>query len=275
MAVLSVSSQVAQGYVGNSATAYALRRLAHDVWDIPTVVLSHHPGHGRPAGMKLPSETVAEMIASVIARARPSVFFSGYLADPANAGVIAERIRGLRQEGGLPYILDPVMGDDHTGLYVDEKIASAIRQKLVPLATILLPNRFELDYLAGQETGTLEQCVAAGRTLIETGPDAVICTSAPAEPGRIRTLAVTANDAWVVEMSEVPSAPHGTGDLFAGVFMAKWLDGAPLQEAMGYAAGAVHAVAAWSRAIGKDDLALAEAQSGLNEPPVLPDIETV
>jgi pyridoxine kinase len=96
-----------------------------------------------------------------------------------------------------------------------------------------------------------------------------------AEEGEVAVVAVTAEGAWRVCMSAVPDAPHGTGDLFAGVFAARWLEGRPVREAAGYAAGAVHAVVAWSRAMGADDLCLVPAQAHLGDPPVLPDIKTL
>lgn len=273
MAVLSISSQVSVGHVGNSATAFALRRLGQEVWDIPTIVLSHHPGHGAPAVLKNPPETVAALMGSVLARGRPDAVFSGYLADAANAGWIASRLSTLRNDGDVPYILDPVLGDSHTGLYVPSDVAEVVANELLPLADIILPNQFELSRLSGMEITSAGACTAAARQLIKRGPRAAVCTSSPADHGMVAAQVVTGEAAWRVQMSEIPDAPHGTGDLFAGVFIAKWLEGAPLQEAAGYATGAVHAVVAWSRAMGKDDLALTEAQASLGDPPVLPEIE--
>ena len=45
-AVLSISSHVARGSVGNRAMVFALERLGFTVWAVPTVLLPHHPGHG-------------------------------------------------------------------------------------------------------------------------------------------------------------------------------------------------------------------------------------
>ncbi|WP_416896562.1 MAG: pyridoxal kinase [Minwuia sp.] len=275
MAVLSISSQVAQGHVGNSATAFAMRRLGRDVWDLPTVVLSHHPGHAKPAGMAMPPETVRAMIESVLARGRPEALFSGYLANAENAVTIAAVARRLRLTGHLPYVLDPVLGDAHTGLYVGEDVASGVRDTLLPLADIVLPNRFELAFLTGREITSVEDCTAACRQLIAEGPRAVICTSSPAPARKVSAQIVTTDSVWRVSMPEVPDAPHGTGDLFAGVVLAKSLDGMPIHEAAGYGAGAVHAVAAWSKAMGLDDLALVPAQASIGDPPVLPEIETL
>ncbi|PJK28071.1 pyridoxal kinase [Minwuia thermotolerans] len=273
MAILSISSQVAKGHVGNSATAFALRRLGHEVWDVPTVVLSHHPGHAKPEGLAVPPDTLAAMVRSVLARGRPSAVFSGYLAEAANGETMAEAVEALRRDGPIPYVIDPILGDADTGVYVRDGVEAVIRDRLLPLADIVLPNCFELGLLAEMEIARTEDALAAARSLIAKGAKAVICTSAPAGADRIAVLMVTSDRAWRLEMPVVPDAPNGTGDLFAGVFMARWLEGMKLQEAAGHAAGAVHAVVAWSKAVGDEDLALVVAQSALADPPSLPGIE--
>ncbi len=59
--------------------------------------------------------------------------------------------RGSRRRAAGPAVLcDPVIGD-HGGLYVPEAVATAIRDRLMPLATLATPNRFELAWLTGTE----------------------------------------------------------------------------------------------------------------------------
>ena len=50
MAILSISSRVVYGYVGNSAMVPALQHLGLTVWPVDTVVFSNHPGHGQFRG---------------------------------------------------------------------------------------------------------------------------------------------------------------------------------------------------------------------------------
>lgn len=268
MAILSLSSQVAMGHVGNSATAFALRRLGHVVWDVPTTVLSFHPGHGRPEGKALECGAVSAIMRAIVNRARPDMIFSGYLADATNGEMLARQLDRLREDGPCRYILDPVIGDSHTGRYVPQDVATVIRDTLLPRADIVLPNRFELGVLAGMPTETAREVTEAARHLLTIGPSAVVCTSAPGPEDQVHAMVFQQDSAHRISMAAIPDAPHGTGDLFAGVFMARMLDGMPLQHAAALAAAAVHAVIGWSRALGDDDLALVAAQSSLLDPPL-------
>ena len=47
--VLAISSHVVRGAVGLAATVPALQYLGHEVWALPTVLLSSRPGLGRLA----------------------------------------------------------------------------------------------------------------------------------------------------------------------------------------------------------------------------------
>lgn len=272
MSVLSLSSQVAVGHVGNSATAFALRRLGHEVHEVPTVVLSHHPGHGTPAGMSVPPATVAAMLRSVVARARPARVFSGYLADPENGENLATLVDELRRDGPVRLFLDPVIGDSHTGVYVRAGVAECIRDRLLPRASLLLPNRFELGWLTGIDVIDTAGAVRAARSLLDHGPSAVVCTSAPAGPDEAATLVVERDASALLTMRRIPDAPHGTGDLFAGVLLARLIEGLSLTDAAAQATASVHAVIAWSRALAAPDLALVAAQSALSDPPIFPEI---
>lgn len=268
MAILSLSSQVAMGHVGNSATAFALRRLGHVVWDVPTTVLSFHPGHGRPEGKALECGAVSAIMRAIVNRTRPDMIFSGYLADATNGEMLARQLDRLREDGPCRYILDPVIGDSHTGRYVPQDVATVIRDTLLPRADIVLPNRFELGVLAGMPTETEREVTEAARHLLTIGPSAVVCTSAPGPDDHAHAMVFQSDSAHRISMAAIPDAPHGTGDLFAGVFIARMLDGMPLQHAAALAAAAVHAVIGWSRALGDGDLALVAAQSSLLDPPL-------
>src|SRR5690606_40517447 len=60
--ILALSSQVARGHVGLSAIVPALQRLGHEVWPLPTILLSNHPGHAHAAGIHVEPAVLEEMI---------------------------------------------------------------------------------------------------------------------------------------------------------------------------------------------------------------------
>jgi pyridoxine kinase len=228
--VLSISSQVAFGPVGNTAAVPALHAAGFTVLQVPTIILSNHPGHGKPAGMRVPAAEIAAILAKLeeLESLQDCMgVMTGYFADAAQVSVVASHIRHMKQSNPDLFVLvDPVLGDADA-LYVPVDVAAAIRDELVPLATGVTPNRFELSWLSGQNVSNRTQAIAAASTL---ACEEVLATSIPVDGETIATLAI-----WGTESAEVitrlkPSVPNGTGDFLAGLYLACRLNGyAPAQ----------------------------------------------
>lgn len=240
MIVLVVNSLVCAGHVGGRASVPVLEAAGHIVQFLPTAILSHHPGHGTPVVQRMTADQIQAQLTSIIVHQRPDAVLTGWLGSAEVARVLATHIAGLKQENpDLHYLCDPVIGDDPKGLYVAEDVAIVIRDHLLPLATITTPNRFELEWLTGQQGD------GALRALQRSGPGTVICTSAPAPEGQV---GVTALGPAGLEVSAlrpaIPSPPNGTGDMFAALALAGLMADQTLEQAVGTAMDCVsHAVA--------------------------------
>src|SRR5262245_28743277 len=95
-AILSIQSQVTYGHVGNSAAAFALQRLGHDVLPVPTVLFSNHPGHGGKRGKAVAAAHIGEILRGVAERgylARCGAVLSGYLGRAAQAPEVVAAVR--------------------------------------------------------------------------------------------------------------------------------------------------------------------------------------
>ena len=219
MRVLAVSSQVVWGPVGNSAAVPALQARGHEVLALPTITLSNHPGHGQPAGFRTQAEDMARMFAALEALGALEgldAMLTGYFASVGQV----EEVAGLLDRVPAPYLLvDPVMGD-HGRLYVAQDVAEAIRDHLVPRATCLTPNAFELSWLSGTAVTDEASAIAAARSLAR--PE-VLATSIPAGEDSLATLLVTADDVHRVVTPRLGKVPNGTGDFLSGSYLSERL----------------------------------------------------
>ncbi len=227
MRILSISSQVAYGPVGNSAAVPAMQAKGHDVLAIPTIMLSNHPGHGTPAGFR----TQVSDLAAILNRLETlgvlqgvAAVMTGYFASADQVRAVAEVLSAMKAAMPKLFVLvDPVIGDDGQ-LYVPLAVAEAVRDQLLPLANCITPNCFELAWLSQNPVSGIAEAVAAARHL---GLAEVLATSIPAGPDRLATLAITANK-WVEHFSTRQRVvPHGTGDFLAGLYLAERLEHGP------------------------------------------------
>jgi len=256
--ILALSSHVAFGSVGLAAIVPALHWLGHEVIDMPTVLLSNHPGYPRFAGDPVLPGQIAAMVDALEANgwlADTAAVITGYLPSPAHvteARSAVERVR--RANPGALYLCDPVFGDEPDGLYLSETTAAAIRDELLPFASLTTPNGFELSWLAGLPVGDAAEARQAAWAL---GVPAVLATSVPASDNRLANVLVSSDESIACYVSRRPSAPHGTGDLLAAMYLGRLLNGDAPAAALAAAASAVEASVAASH--GRHELPLAAA----------------
>lgn len=273
--ILSVQSAVVFGRVGHSAATFALERLGHDVWPIPTVLLSSHTGYPGFAGRRLPAaelETLAGGLRAIGAFRGLGALHSGYLGTEPIAGFVEGLLAELRAaRPGLLYLCDPVLGDTGTGLYLPEAVGRMLRDRLLPVADIATPNEWELGWLTGLSPTAPAEVAAAARDLAARGPARVFVTGVRAGlgPEEIGILALEQGRAHLVRTPRFPVDLHGTGDLAAALILAVLLDGGSAAAAAERAASAIHAVMARTVTEGRAELALVAAQDALVRPPQL------
>jgi pyridoxine kinase len=212
--ILAISSQVVFGPVGNTAATPALQALGHEVMQVPTILLSHHPGHGPPAADPVRDKFFAALLERTVKIAEPDAVLTGYFASAAQVVSAAKIIRTLKTTNPeMPVLVDPVIGD-HGKLYVKEEIAKAIREKLLPLATMTTPNLFELQWLTASTAKIIPS--AARRLDVKE----VIVTSVPGrDKTEIGSMLVMAESAYVIHRPKEKAVPNGTGDFLAGAYL--------------------------------------------------------
>lgn len=245
--VLSVSSQVACGPVGNSAAAPGMESLGLVVHQVPTVILSNHPGLGKPSGFRVGATGIDGILTALEGLGvlqRCSAVLTGYFVTPEQVSVVAHAIRRMKEaKPRLYYLCDPVIGDDPAGLYVPLPVAEAIRDEFLPIADAAAPNRFELEWLSQNAVSSIPAAVQAARNL--PCPE-VLTTSIPNGDSSIATLSIVGETVAGHSTAKLGGVPHGTGDLLSGLYLAHRVKGAGPSESLSSSMRTLHRVIAAS-----------------------------
>lgn len=235
--ILTLSSWVAIGHVGLSAGVPVLQALGHSVTQLPTVVLSNDLGWPHVAGGPIAVQQLSDMIDAIDRNGwlhEHDTLLIGFMPSPehvALACALVERMRAGASAGGraLRVVVDPIMGDLPGGLYVPREVADAIRDRLVPLADTITPNRFELGWLTGREIATLADIRGAAEALSARRPELeILATSAPVADGMIGVLAIAPGHEALYRAPLRQDLAHGVGDVFAALISAGLTPGAAL-----------------------------------------------
>ena len=273
MSVLSIQSHVAYGHAGNSAAVFPLQRLGREVWPVHTVMFSNHTGYGAWRGPLLAAADIAEVIAGIDDRgalARCDAVLSGYQgAEDVGAVVLDAVARVKAQNPAAVYCCDPVMGDVGRGMFVRPGIPEFMRDQVVPVADVVTPNHFELDFLTGTASTSLAGLLEAADRLRAAGPSTVLVTSVEVEDtpeDRLDLVVVSDAGAWRTRTPRLAIAPNGAGDLTTAVFLAHLLDGLPVDDVLVRTTSAVFAVVEATAAAGDRELHVVQAQDRLAHP---------
>jgi pyridoxine kinase len=241
--IITISSHVAYGAVGNRIMVPALEALSISVTAINTIQLPWHPGMNAAFGKGtriVPDDAAfAAMIGNLCAAPwleKIDSIITGYLGSPAQAAAIAKLVIALKNANPTAlYLCDPVIGDSG-GLYVPEATATVIRDHLWPLADIVTPNLFEFGWMTGMASPEVARIIKTSKSL---NKHHVVVTSVHAGTNKTGNILVTENHSSLISHDTLAPAPNGTGDMLAALFLGHIVQGNAAVEALGKAASSV------------------------------------
>ncbi|KAF9512662.1 hypothetical protein BS47DRAFT_1372736 [Hydnum rufescens UP504] len=203
--VLSIQSHVVSGYVGNKAATFPLQVLGYDVDAVNTVQYSNHAGYRRFAGTNSQATELDSIFEAMKKNGlfRANRILTGYVPNASSLQSIANLIKWMCSgENEIMYLLDPVMGDDGR-LYVSPDVVPVYRDVLLPLATVITPNWFEVEILTGIKITTMASIKSAVEKLHSVhGVPHVVISSLPltaeleAEVAAVTRPAARSNSAY-------------------------------------------------------------------------------
>ncbi|MBL42767.1 MAG: pyridoxal kinase [Rhodospirillaceae bacterium] len=219
MAVLSISSYVSRGYVGNRAISFALESLGEEVIALPTVIFSNHPGNSSYSGFSIQASDLAaffEEFKTTNNINNLKLALSGYLGSETQVEVIKNIIIDIKKNTKKLYICDPVIGNEK-GMFVEKDLAENIKTNLVPLADVVTPNQFELEFLSGKKINTLSDLISASSIISDMGAKAIVVTSSYIENQIVSIFCSNKNGSWILKLPLLSSNSNGAGDLFSAL----------------------------------------------------------
>lgn len=116
------------------------------------------------------AEGVAAQLEAVLTDLPPQALKTGMLLNAEIMAAVAEAIAPLK----IPRIIDPVMVSRAGAVLIDKAAIAVLRDCLLPLATVLTPNRYEAQLLAGIEIQDATDLDRAARIIHDLGPQAVL-----------------------------------------------------------------------------------------------------
>ena len=145
---------------------------AHGVWGTSAIVaVTAQNTLGVQAFETLPPALVRQQILSVVSDIGVAAAKTGMLATAELVNVVADALEAC----GRPLlVVDPVFVSKHGDTLLADDAVGALRERLLPLATVVTPNLPEASALTGIEIRDRDGMLAAAESLAGTGVGTVL-----------------------------------------------------------------------------------------------------
>jgi hydroxymethylpyrimidine/phosphomethylpyrimidine kinase len=176
------------------------------------------------------AEVLRDQVHAVLTDLDVAALKSGMLGTAANVAVVADLLREARPR---PYVLDPVVTSTGGFPLLDDEAIDALKQRLIPRATLLTPNVQDVLALTGWTVRDLSGAEEAGRRLLDLGCAAVLVKGGHLSEASASDVLVTAHGSHTFSADWVDSPhTHGTGCVFASAIATRLARGQGLREAV-------------------------------------------
>lgn len=179
----------------------------------------------------LEPEAVVAQIQAVTTDMQVLAIKTGMLLNCEIIQAIALQLQDLKV---LNLVVDPVMVSRAGVVLIDQTAIAALIQKLIPLALVVTPNRYEAEILAGIKLDSLADMEKAARQIWHLGAKNVLIKGG-AMPGDLKAtdLWFDGQDMRVLSARAIDTPhTHGTGCTLSAAIAANLALGHPLAEAI-------------------------------------------
>lgn len=235
--VLSIAGSDCSGGAGIQADIKAITAMgAYAATAVTAITVQNTMGVSEV--FPLEPALIRSQINAVLDDIGADVVKTGMLHSTAVIEMVAAALDG---RAGLDLVVDPVMVAKGGASLLQEEAMIALRNLLVPAATLLTPNMPEAEALTGRPVRTLDDQKRAGDALMGLGPKAVLVKGGHGEGADIYDVLVTEESVEVMTSPRLNTVhTHGTGCTLASAIAALMAQGAPLRDAVSIARDYVH-----------------------------------
>jgi hydroxymethylpyrimidine/phosphomethylpyrimidine kinase len=158
----------------------------------------------------IPLIAIEEQLDSIFSDITPDVIKIGMLFNSEIVNLVAQYLK--QNAKGIPIVVDPVMVAKSGDMLLLPEAVNTLKEKILPLATVVTPNIDEAEVLVGHKINTQAAILDAAREILETGVEAVFLKGGHMEGDMCQDLLFTEDKyQWFISKRIKSKNTHGTG----------------------------------------------------------------
>lgn len=238
--VLTVAGSDSGGGAGIQADLKTM--LAHGVHGMSVIAaVTAQNSLGVQGYWELPAEAVRAQFRSVVDDIGVQAIKTGMLASPNLVAVVAD----LLAEVSVPVVVDPVASSKHGDTLLANEALETLRTRLLPVATVVTPNLYEVELLTGHKVRERADMRGAAEAVLAFGPRWALVKGGHLEGEAADLLFDGTHEHWFTSPRYDNRHTHGTGCTLASAIASRLAVGDTVPDAVAaakdYVTGAIRA----------------------------------
>lgn len=229
--VLSVAGSDSGGGAGIQADLKTMLALGVHGMTVVAAVTAQN-SLGVQGYWELPSEAVTAQLSSVLDDIGVDAVKTGMLASASLVELVADRLSTV----DAPVVVDPVSVSKHGDPLLASDALEAVRTRLLPVATVVTPNLYEVEQLTGVKVTEAADLRRAADAVLALGPAAVLVKGGHLAGDAVDLLVTADGEEYSYSSPRYDNRhTHGTGCTLASAIASRLACGDALPAAVGAA----------------------------------------
>ena len=131
----------------------------------------------------------------------------------------------------IPIVLDPIIKSTTGGLLIEKIAINDFKKFLIPLATVITPNKFEAEYLSEIKIDSKKSLQKAAKKIQDMGAKNIVITGLETN-GQISDFILERKSQYTISGKKIPKINHGSGCNYSSSLLFSLVNGASLKEAV-------------------------------------------
>ena len=129
--------------------------------------------------------------------------------------IIYKKLQKLK----IPIVIDPVIKSTTGGTLIEKNAIKDFKKFIVPLATVLTPNKYEAEILSKIPIQNDASLKNAAEILQKFGAKNIIITGLELKKNKITDFVLEKNFTWTITNKKMPGTNRGSGGNFAAILL--------------------------------------------------------
>ena len=132
----------------------------------------------------------------------------------------------------IPIILDPIIKSTTGGVLIEKIAIDDFKKFLIPLATVITPNKFEAEFLSKIKINSKKSLQKAAQKIQNMGAKNIVITGLETKKDQISDFVLEGENQYIISGKKIPKINHGSGCNYSASLLFSLVSGKPLKKAV-------------------------------------------